>query len=241
LQGTINLYIPGVGVADVGDTTISVGGFFESLEEGDQILIIQMQDATFDTTNSLTYGSGIIQESPNGITSLGQTGMYEFNYVVSYSSDSSVLTVLNPLSYTYASDGITRSFQVILVPVCDVANLTGNIYCSPWNGFGGGIVALIAASLNMNGNNISCDGSGFRGAGYFSEPTILTPPLDVIATTNTTLAASKGEGIAGTPSLVNYFPISRSNYNTSRTYPGGDFGRGAPGNAGGGGPQSKTG
>jgi len=77
--GTQSIVLGGVPPTDqysnnFGTTAISVG---------DLILIIQMQDATIDYTNTTSYGSGTSNSGPDalggsGFTSLGNTGVFEY-------------------------------------------------------------------------------------------------------------------------------------------------------------------
>ncbi len=104
----------------------------------------------------------------------------------------------------------------------------------PWNGTVGGLVALdVAATLDLNSSTINADAAGFRGG---VQRIRRGSAVAGLATTDyrtpTSVAANgqKGEGIAGTPVWRTGDPDT-----VGDGYPGGDFGRGAPGNAGGGG------
>lgn len=129
----------------------------------------------------------------------------------------------------------------------------------------GGIVALdVAGTLDFNGQTIDVSGKGFRGGGgrQFTGFTNVGAAYDV-ANTNyvryspgsgtsgsnrppgdgTSVAYAhgfKGEGVAGTPRFVNNSGTvvdhgALVNASTPDGYNGGALGRGAPGNAGGGG------
>src|ERR671938_1645089 len=61
LGGIVNTYYPGTANANAGATSISVGasrGAATAIAVGDLLLVIQMQDATIDSTNADTYGDG---------------------------------------------------------------------------------------------------------------------------------------------------------------------------------------
>jgi hypothetical protein len=233
LGGQINTYFKGEDTASLGSTTLTVTPRVagDVLVNNDIVLIIQMQDCVFNTANDLTYGSGL---GVSGCTSYGNVGLYEYNSVQSYSAGE--LTLNNPLQNTYhtSQTGFISSYQVIRVPNCGSAatRLTSNAFCLPWDGRSGGVFALIAGDFNPSGRTIDCSGSGFRGAAAFSHVSGATNP--VIATTDSSLGARKGEGIAGAPSMVMFQGSPQA---TSITYPGGEYGQGAPGNAGGGGAQ----
>jgi len=60
-----------------------VNGTQEYIKSGDLLLIIQMQDATINSSNSNLYGGGISNTGPDGLggtgyTSLGNTGLFEY-------------------------------------------------------------------------------------------------------------------------------------------------------------------
>src|SRR3989442_8980317 len=62
LTGVINTYYPGVGTAAAASTTITLGtatGAAAPIAIGDLVLVIQMQDAGIDSTNTGAYGDGV--------------------------------------------------------------------------------------------------------------------------------------------------------------------------------------
>ena len=239
LSGVVNTYYPGVGSAASGATTLSVGapsGAAAPIASGDMLLVIQMQGADFDFTNTDSYGHGPPPATPaSGYTALNTTGRYEYVMATSGVSAGSVdisgLGTGAGLVYSYTSAAATgtagqRRFQVIRVPQYTTATTSNALTAAPWNGTVGGVLALdTAGALTLSGT-VSLDGLGFRGA-----PGIQRGGAGGLANTDrvtsATLAANgnKAEGIAGTP-----LGTSAGN-----GYPGGDAARGAPGNAGGGG------
>jgi uncharacterized repeat protein (TIGR01451 family) len=250
LSGVLNTYYPGNNLSlSPGTQTMAVGssiGLSSSITPGDLLLIIQMQDATIDSSNTSSYGSGLAGNNGSGHTSLGNSGLYE--YVVATNTvpvTGGSLTFSGAgagggLLYSYTNDVATstrgrRQFQVIRVP--QYANLTLNntVNAQEWNGSTGGIVLMdVAGQLNLNGRTIDGRSRGFRG-GYLPTKPSGNSNLNyrgVLSLTNG-IGSGKGEGIAGTPQYVwNGTTALNSN---SQGYPNGDVGRGAPGNAGGGG------
>jgi uncharacterized repeat protein (TIGR01451 family) len=246
LGGVFNTYYPGSGTA--AGTTISVGarqsGGGSDIAAGDLILIMQMQDgstATFSNTSANVGGMD------------GSAGKYEYAKVASVSGGT--LTLTKPLTHTYTQAPGTinhRTFQVVRVPQYTSASLTSGITALPWNGRSGGIVAIdVAGTLNFNNQSIDVTGKGFRGGGskdvaywYHGSPVYIdqTVPFIYAGTyegtnndyPNKRLAAFKGEGTAGTPRLL-YNGTTLLPDAGADGYSGGDLGRGAPGNAGGGG------
>ena len=200
------------------------------------LLVIQMQGADFDFTNTDSYGHGPPPATPaSGYTALNTTGRYEYvmatSGVTAGSVDISGLGAGAGLVYSYTSAAATgtagqRRFQVLRVPQYTTATTSNTLTAAPWNGTVGGVLALdTTGALTLSGT-VSLDGLGFRGA-----PGIQRGGAAGLANTDrvtsATLAANgnKAEGIAGTP-------VGTS---AGNGYPGGDAARGAPGNAGGGG------
>jgi uncharacterized repeat protein (TIGR01451 family) len=241
-------YYPGNATAAAGQSVISLGTIRAAggtnlpansgtpgttpLAPGDLVLIIQMQDAQINNSNSIAYGDGA---AGRGWTALNQSGAYEFRRVVSFIGGN--LTVDQPLARTYtraapsagngAAENGNRRFQVIRVPQFSNVTLPAGTTSPPaWNGETGGVWVIdVAGNLNMNGATIDASNLGFRGAGgwptypliatatnYINTRTFETTVnafcstnYDAITTTVGVYAnpgASKGEGIAGTPRLV---------------------------------------
>ncbi len=252
ISGVVNSYYPGSTTAIAGSTSISIGpgrGAGQSIQSGDLLVVIQMQDAFIDYSNNSAYGSG--GTSGSGYTDPNNVGRYE--YVVAASavdySTGGVLSISgvgagDGLLYTYSDadaslTGGQRRFQVVLVPGYLNAILGGSITALPWDGSTGGIAILeVVNDLNFNGNAIYADTMGFRGGGgrQLAGSTGL-PDTDFRTSSTLPTNGSKGEGIAGTPRYV--FSAGAVLDTTPPTgtdgYPDGSHARGAPGNAGGGG------
>ena len=249
-SGVINSYYPGTGTASAGTTTLNIGtirsGGGAAIADGDLVLIIQMQNGnTTNFTNTSSYGGGMNSS----------VGSYEYAKVSSVSG--STLTLTKALTNTYAQ-GAQSTFQVIRIPQYVSATLGGSLTALPWNGTSGGIVAFdVYNTLNFSGQSIDVTGKGFRGGGSqdvgYYYPANFSSSQGAVpfiyagtygGTTGTTgtapttypnskLASFKGEGTSGTPRLT-YNGTTLVNTGVEG-YPNGDVGRGAPGNAGGGG------
>jgi uncharacterized repeat protein (TIGR01451 family) len=250
LSGVINTYYPGGTTATAGATSISLGasrGAATGITAGDLLLIIQMQDATIDATNTDSYGDGVSGLPANGATALNTAGLYE--YVVATNTvgaGGGTVTIRQPLVNTYTNADFTatsgqRRFQVIRIPQYVNATVSGTLTSVPWDGQTGGIVNLdVAQTLTFAGGTIDVSGQGFRGGGGLNLSgggPFLPPPgsIDFVSPSSNTYHGSKGEGVAGTPRFV----FDRTGAGVIDTgfegYPNGSFARGAPGNAGGGG------
>lgn len=255
-------YYAGSGSASVGGTTVNLGAMRTGdgnastapITPGDQVFIIQMQGADINNSNSVSYGNG---SSGQGYTAINSTGRYEFAVVTSVSG--STLTLRDPLINSYVSSAASststrKSFQVIRVPQHSSLTLGQDITTPVWNGFTGGVTVLdVAGSLNLNGRTVEASGAGFRGGGSYADSTEFghTDYANVWnGLSKISAGAMKGEGIAGTPSLVTRGnTVSTGVDGISANLSSGDLGypagyvvaRGAPGNAGGGGTQHNAG
>lgn len=240
--GIINTYYPGTTSAGVGATSITIGastGVATGITAGDLLLVIQMQDATINSTNTDAYGDGATGDPATGSTP-ANSGIYE--YVVatnSVTTGGGAVTISSGLLNSYNNTNFgtqgQRRFQVVRVPQYSSVPSVNNVIAAPWNGTSGGIVAFdIAGSLNLGGGSINVSGQGFRGGGGRA----LAGGTGGTGTDYRNLASrnfhgAKGEGIAGTPRFV--FNGTGVTDTTVEGYLNGSSGRGAPGNAGGGG------
>src|SRR5256885_14635789 len=166
LSGIINTYSPGSASAAAGATTITLGaatGAATPIAVGDLLLVIQMQDAAIDSTNTGAYGDGVAGNPASGSTAVNSAGLYE--YAVATSAvplAGGSLTISSGLSnaYTQAAPSLTqgqRDFQVIRVPQYVAATLTAGLTAAAFNGStGGGLVFDVNGALNLN----SAAGSG---------------------------------------------------------------------------------
>ncbi|RZJ86631.1 MAG: hypothetical protein EOO60_13205, partial [Hymenobacter sp.] len=205
-----NTYYPGTGTAAANATTISVGAMRTGTGAGttaiginDLLLVIQMQGADINNSNSASYGS----------TSNLTAGQYEYVVAAGPVNNGSIpLTTALKNTYTASAVGTTatlRTFQVVRVPQYSSLTLTANIVPASWNGSTGGIVALdVAGAINFTSGNtnysIDASGVGFRGgAGRVLTAANATTNTAYLTTSGSNANAQKGGGIAGTPQYVN--------------------------------------
>lgn len=185
LTGTINTYYPGTATASAGSTSITLGAATgtPAIASGDLVLIIQMQDAAINSSNSSSYGDGV---SGSGSTNLNNSGAYEYataSNAVPVTGGTLTVIAAGPgggLLYTYTSAAASvsqgaRRFQVVRVPSYSTATL-GALTASAWNGSTGGILALnVSGQLTLGGATISLNGVGFRGgAGLQLQGSVVT-------------------------------------------------------------------
>jgi hypothetical protein len=251
----INSYYPGTGSPVAGNTSLTVGaldgrGSATAITGGDLVMIIQMQGSDFNTSNTDSYGDGTAGAPGSGYLAANlYAGVYEYNTVASVAG--STINFSYGLAYNYytqafaAAAGI-RSYQVIRVPrYYDLSIAASSSITAPaWNGSTGGVVVLDAVnviSFAAASSSVTVTGLGFRGGGgkQFTGATGLANTdyrFNSAATTPAnTSGGSKGEGIAGTPVYIPNPTTSLTVTGAAEGYINGSIGRGAPGNAGGGG------
>src|SRR5919204_3014681 len=173
LNSVINTYYPGSATAAAGSTTISLGagtGAATPIASGDLVLVIQMQDAAIDSTNTGAYGDGTAGDPATGSTALNSAGLYEYavaTNAVPLAGGS--LTVSSGLINTYTQAAPTatqgqRDFQVIRVPQYVSATMAAGLTAAGFNGSTGGVLVFdVAGGLNLNGATVSVSQEGFRG------------------------------------------------------------------------------
>lgn len=261
ISGIVNTYYAGSGTAAAGSSSLTLGAIRTGtgipttpLAPGDLVLIVQMQNATINSTNTDSYGDNLPGGSASGSTG-GTAGIYEYAVVSSVSG--STIAFTNPLvnTYTQAPASATQgqqTYQVVRIPQYSSATISSTaVKAAPWNNSTGGIVAFdVAGALNLGGGTIDVNGQGFRGGGSAKQGYSGGNKTDYVSAASTSPFepnASKGEGIAGTPRLTinqptfNDFSTTTITDSGTQGYPGGDFARGAPGNAGGGGNEHNSG
>src|SRR6202171_2388421 len=246
LNGVVNTYYPGGATAAAGSSTLTLGaatGAAAPIAIGDLVLVIQMQDAAINSTNTAAYGDGVAGDPATGWTALNSAGLYE--YAVATSAvplAGGVLTVSGPLINTYTQAAPTasqgqRDFQVIRVPQYVAATLTAGLTAGAFNGSTGGVLVFdVEGALNLNGAAVSVSQEGFRaGLGRHLTGGAGGTGTDYVNLSANPFHAQKGEGIAGTPQYVYSSLTGTTANNGIDGYPNGSTARGAPGTAGGGG------
>lgn len=230
----------GVGAA-VGPTPIAAG---------DLLLVMQMQGADIDYTNTDAYGDGVAGGAATSYLNNTNFTAGQYEYVVAAGAvplGGGTVTTTTGLRYSYQNASATtttgqRRFQVVRIPQYQNLTISGTVAPAAWNGSTGGILALdVTGQLTFGtGAKLDASGTGFRGgAGQQLTGTTGLTGTDYRAaapasgTTTTGAHAMKGEGVVGTPRYVN---TGTALLDTGVDgYPSGSAGRGAPGNGGGGG------
>ena len=255
LTGVINTYYPpsAAGTLAAGATTVKLGassGSTTPIGIGDLLLIIQMQDALINSTNTGAYGDGSAGDPATGSTNLQSTGLFEYVTATSAvpvgggtltflgtASNGGLLNSYAEAAYVAGTSG-QQTFQVIRVPQYTSATLSSGLVPLAWNGSVGGVLALDVASQLTLGGTVAADGLGFRGGGGRTLAGGAGANTDYRTLSSVNTNASKGEGVAGTPFYLAPATITTTTTATStgvEGLPNGSYARGAPGNAGGGG------
>ena len=228
-----NSFFPGTGSPGVNATFITVGpgiGVNRGIEAGDLLLIIQMQGADIDVTDTNAYGDGTTNAGVTSTVAFGVAGYAGGVSATNFVAGTYEWAVATGGGTTFAGGGtinlsrglsqgyLTRSgssttgkqaYQVVRVPQYANVTVTGGLTVQAWNGSSGGILAIDAAGdINLNGQTIDGNGRGFRGAGGVNVAPQCTATPDPIGCVEYrgliagTRGGSKGEGLAGTPGRV---------------------------------------
>lgn len=206
LSGTLNSYYPGTGASvAAGSTSIPVGaidttsgGAATPIATGDLLIVMQMQGAEINTTNSDCYGDGVgtagcatrvttTSSYAGGNTATNyRAGNWEYCTAIGPVAAGSVAVRCSGGAGTvnaYAATAATATvgayrYQVIRVPQYSSATLTGTVTAASWNGATGGVASLqVAGTLTMGGNSIDASRRGFRGGGVTLIAPGASPPV----------------------------------------------------------------
>lgn len=204
ISGIINVYTQAASDIFICQEKIPVKNT-SGFSAGDLVLIVQMQGAEIDNTNTAQYGT---------VTGYANAGNYEFALVDSIGSGN-IIFLKNPLLRNFSASGKT---QVILVPQYADPTISGTLTCREWDGETGGILAFDATGTVSFNSTINVNGKGFRGGKKMSGAHFFSFSHDFVAESyDPDRYSLKGEGIA----FDGIFPYTS--------------GRGAPANGGGGG------
>jgi gliding motility-associated-like protein len=190
ISGIVNSYTPVLAFNPCNNQiTVEDGTTFNP---GDTVLIIQMQGAVIDSSNTATFGN---------VTDYRNSGNYEFNYVKSKSGN--IIELQNVITRQY--DIPTGKVQLIRVPYYNSVTVTSTLTCLPWDGSKGGVLVFNVKDTLTLQSNLDVKGKGFRGGVMHNSKinTFTCAPNDYYFPDNTVFAAGKGESIAFLSSLRN--------------------------------------
>jgi len=176
----INIYTPVVTIDSCFITVESSSGF----SVGDRVLIIQMQGATANSSNTDAFGS---------TTDLHDVGNFEFGTIRHIGGND--ISLVKKLARTY--DPASR-VQMVRVPRYKDLTIGDLVTAQPWNGRVGGVVALEATgtvTITASGS-IDVSETGFRGGKALDVNRGCGGMVDFFYPASDDRGASKGEGIA---------------------------------------------
>jgi hypothetical protein len=174
-------------------TVSNVNETGDTFEDGEYVLIMQMQDDVIGTTtNVASFGD---------LGSIQSAGLYEIKQIVSHTESAGLPATItvSGMNNTY-NIGANTSVQVITFPQLGSPDFTttSNMSALDWDGNVGGVVAFEVTGTLTLAHSITANGAGFRGgarsANYFSGGTGCST-TEYIRTTNHTRSGAKGEGI----------------------------------------------
>jgi len=181
ISGVINTY---KSVSNISGNVITVSST-SNFTVGDEVLIIQMQGATINETNTQAFGD---------VINYNDAGNYEFTKICTILSGTEV--EVSNIQRSYDPNG---KVQIITVPTYVNATVTNVLSASPWDGTIGGILVFdCSGTLTMNAD-INLQGLGFRGGGTTTSGyscSWFTNVSDYYYDITTGEGAEKGEGIA---------------------------------------------
>ncbi|MEO6758737.1 MAG: hypothetical protein ABIO24_04725, partial [Saprospiraceae bacterium] len=182
ISGIINEYTPVIGFNC--DSTLLQVGSGAGFAPGDEVLLIQMQGAAVDLSNSADFGT---------VLDYGSAGNYEFNRIQSVTGNEIQLQFTLGKSYAVAG-----KVQLVRVPEYTDAAV-GDLSCQPWDGNTGGVLVLdIANTLTLMGD-LDVNAKGFRGGQVADASVSIYDQKNYFYPPDPNVAAAKGEGIAIIP------------------------------------------
>lgn len=152
LSGVINSYdrVSAYSVANNAMTVATPAMWAPS----DRVVVIQMNGATINTTNSSNFGT---------ITAYNNAGNYEIATICEVSGNQVVFDNVLVNSYSPAL-GVVQLVKIALIS--GDAVIQDTVRAISWDGNTGGVIAIEATGKVTIDNPILANGQGFRGGGY---------------------------------------------------------------------------
>ncbi len=190
MHAQVNAYAKVTSIAGTTINLSTVSETFDTFEDGEQVIIMQMQDTVIgnNTTNTSSFGA---------VSTIVKTGLFEIATMSSHTETASLPTSMTfsaPLVNSYTI-GTNSSVQIVSFPSFGSPNYTtaAAISAVSWNGSTGGVVAFQVPGILTLANSVTADGAGFRGgsrsANYYPGGTT----CDTIATTWRSASNTRGE------------------------------------------------
>lgn len=191
-QTPVNGYARITSVAGATINVSNVNETYDSFEDGEYVIVMQMQDNVIggNTGNNVSFGN---------LSAIQSAGLYEVALIASHTESAGLpvtVTFASALSNTY-NTGANSRVQLISYPTLGSPNYSTSFTISAinWNGTIGGVVAfLVNGTLTLN-HNITASGAGFRGGSKNTPNSYTSCDATTYRTTTAARYAGKGEGI----------------------------------------------
>lgn len=186
----VNAYARVVSISGATLTISNVNEMDDSFDNGDRVIIMQMQDDVLgNTSNSDAFG---------GLGSINSAGVYEvanISTVTSYSGSPNSIALQQPLSQSFNTCSNCR-VQIITYPTLGSPDYTTSFSMQPqpWDGEKGGVLAFEVPETLFLGHNISANSMGFRGGNRSNNWGGPSCEISVFRTSSANYA-TKGESI----------------------------------------------
>lgn len=180
ISGIINHYASVIETDQCSGITVDNSSKFST---GDLVMIIQMQGALIDGSNTPTYGT---------VNDYGSAGLYEIGRIKWISGNT--IHLQKKLINTYEVSG---NVQIVYIPEYKNVTIDGPLTCQKWNGKVGGILAIQASGAVILNADFNVDGKGFRGGEVHDQTVASASYESAFVGTDSQKYSKKGEGIAG--------------------------------------------
>ncbi len=156
-----------------------------NFQNGDMVLLIQMQGAAIDSTNTPAFGN---------IIDYRHTGNYEFNYIANIAGNEVFLQNVVTRKYDFQKGKV----QIVNVHPFISYTVADPVSCPAWNGSTGGVIVLFSKNILTLYQPIDATSRGFRQGitANFRFDTLVCGQTDYYADSTSWQYARKGEGIA---------------------------------------------
>ncbi|HRH37475.1 MAG TPA: hypothetical protein PK760_03970, partial [Flavobacteriales bacterium] len=185
----VNAYAEVTAISGTTLTLSSAEETYDTFEDGEQAIIMQMQDdvAGGNLSNTVTFSN---------IANISSAGWWEYVTIVSHSESAGMpisAVVGAPLTHVFHF-GVKSRVQLISFPQLGTPDFvtTEPITAVPWNGVYGGVVAFQVAGALELAHDIRADYAGFRGGVPSSN--FVGACASTVYTSNLANYAEKGEG-----------------------------------------------
>ncbi|GAB4247523.1 MAG: hypothetical protein Kow0027_09330 [Saprospiraceae bacterium] len=146
LSGVVNSYAA-VTQLDFCQGRLILGPASGQFSEGQKVLLMQMQGASIDESNSSAFGT---------IQQLNHAGHFEENEILELSGDT--VWLRNTLLHHY---DVSAAVQLIGFPQIAGNAVLDGVTCQPWNGAYGGVLAVHSNGSISLLSDVDVDGMGF--------------------------------------------------------------------------------